>query len=288
VKLDSFAKVKEMIDALVADIKGQMALDVKTRDECGANIKTNEKETVMAKRAQQLGEEKIAALTAEIEKTDSDTQAEKDSIAATLKDMKAAETDREAENTEFQKTVLEQRAMQTVLAKALKVLKDHYGGESLAQLGSRGAMENKGKHTQTPMPGSLSGYEKQDASSGVLAMMDKIMTDSKDLEKESIETEAQAQKDYEKFIADSNAALKASYSTLATLKEKRAGLVEDKSTTEGEVAAKLEEIEGLSKVNTSLHNDCDFLLKFFDQRQQAMGDEIEAAQKAKAILSGAK
>ncbi len=60
------------------------------------------------------------------------------------------------------------------------------------------------------------------------------------------------------------------------------------SNTEKEVSDKKAEIEGLSKVNSALHNDCDFLLKFFGQRQEAMANEIEAAQKAKAILSGAK
>ncbi len=48
--------------------------------------------------------------------------------------MKKAETEREATNAEFQKTVNEQRAMQKVLAKALKVLKDHYGGTALYAL----------------------------------------------------------------------------------------------------------------------------------------------------------
>ncbi len=75
------------------------------------------------------------------------------------------------------------------------------------------------------MPGSLKGYKAQDASSGVLAMMDKIMGDSKALELESIQTEKQAQLDYEKYIADSNAALEASYGTIASLGEERADKV---------------------------------------------------------------
>ncbi|CAD7922093.1 unnamed protein product [Amoebophrya sp. A25] len=273
VRLDAFTKVKEMIDNLVADIKAQMALDVKTRDGCTVNIQTNEKETVAAKRDQQLGEEKIASLVEQIAKIDTDVVAEKESLADTLNDMKKAETEREAGNAEFQKTVNEQRAMQKVLAKALKVLKDHY---ELLQT------------DQTPMPGSLKGYKAQDASSGVLAMMDKIMGDSKALEVDSMKTEKQAQLDYEKYIADSNAALDASYATIASLGEERADKVEAKSDTEREVADKKGEVEGLSKVNTSLRNDCDFLLKFFGQRQEAMANEIEAAQKAKAILSGAK
>eukprot|EP00392_Amoebophrya_sp_AT5.2_P005350 g5359.t1 len=283
-KLDAFTKVKAMIDALVADIKAQMAADVKTRDSCGVDIKGNEKATTEAKRAAQLAEEKIAALTEEIAKCDEDVVKEKESIAATKKDMKKAEQDREAENAEFQKTVVEQREMQKVLARALKVLTDHYEKASLAQLGAA----EQGKQKQTPMPGSLSGYKQQDAGSGVLAMMDKIMTDSKELEADAIKTEGEAQRDYEKYIADSNAALDASYGTVASLEESRANKAEEKTNTETDLTNTNNDIEGLSKVNTALHNDCDFLLKFFTQRQEAMGSEIEAAQKAKAILSGAK
>ncbi|CAD7967489.1 unnamed protein product [Amoebophrya sp. A120] len=286
VRLDAFEKVKKMIDELVADIKEQMALDVKTKDECGANIKKNEKESTEAKRALQLAEEKIAALVEDIAKIDADVVAEKESIAETKKDMTKAEQDREAENAEFQKTVTEQREMQKVLSKALKVLKDHYEKASLLQL--KASAKSLSHHKQTPMPGSLSGYKKQDASTGVLAMMDKIMTDSKDLEKEALVTESSAQKDYEKYIADSVAALEASYGTVASLEEERADKVQEKADTEKAVENTKAEIEGLSKVNTALHNDCDFLLKFFTARQEAMASEVEAAQKAKAILSGAK
>lgn len=41
-------------------------------------------------------------------------------------------------------------------------------------------------------------------------------------------------------------------------------------------------------MNSTLHGECDFLIKFFPQRQEAMQSEIEACQRAKAILSGAK
>ncbi len=44
----------------------------------------------------------------------------------------------------------------------------------------------------------------------------------------------------------------------------------------------------LSQLNGQLHADCDFILKNFDVRQKARGEEIEAIKEAKAILSGAK
>lgn len=47
-------------------------------------------------------------------------------------------------------------------------------------------------------------------------------------------------------------------------------------------------IQNLGQVNAALHGNCDFLIKYFDVRQQAMANEIAACQKAKAILSGSK
>lgn len=47
------------------------------------------------------------------------------------------------------------------------------------------------------------------------------------------------------------------------------------------------ELEGLSKENANVHKECDYLLKNFDIRQKARGEEIEALQQAKSILNGA-
>merc|ERR1719493_218275 len=55
---------------------------------------------------------------------------------------------------------------------------------------------------------------------------------------------------------------------------------EDKASTTKELMATMQYIQ-------SLHNECDWLLKYFDVRQEARASEIDALGKAKAVLNGA-
>merc|ERR1719335_1608964 len=55
---------------------------------------------------------------------------------------------------------------------------------------------------------------------------------------------------------------------------------EEKATTEKELMAVVEYI-------SSLHAECDWLLKYFDVRKEARDSEIESLKTAKAVLCGA-
>merc|ERR1719183_2170085 len=48
------------------------------------------------------------------------------------------------------------------------------------------------------------------------------------------------------------------------------------------------ELEQLSNYNAELHQNCDFVMKNFEMRQEARDEEIEALRQAKGILSGSK
>jgi len=46
------------------------------------------------------------------------------------------------------------------------------------------------------------------------------------------------------------------------------------------------DLKDLAATETGLHNDCDFLIRYFSDRQNAMAGEIESLGKAKAFLKG--
>merc|ERR1719281_921526 len=100
-------------------------------------------------------------------------------------------------------------------------------------------------------------------------------------------TEKDAQADYEQFLKES-AKKRAEDSKSVADKEaaiaEMSGLLESdteaKVADEKDLAATLEEI-------SSLHSECDWLLKYFDVRKDARASEIDALGKAKAVLSGA-
>merc|ERR1719310_2731779 len=112
----------------------------------------------------------------------------------------------------------------------------------------------------------------------------------KDLDKEMTEAEAEekdAQADYEQMMSDSAEKRAADSKSLAEQEAAKADAEAslqqhgaDKKAAEKELGATLQYIH-------SLHNECDWLLQYFDVRKEARTSEIDALGKAKAVLSGA-
>merc|ERR1719164_398877 len=80
--------------------------------------------------------------------------------------------------------------------------------------------------------------------------------------------------------ADDSKSLADKEGTLADLQASLQASQEDKTSTNKELSATLQYIQ-------SLHNECDWLIQYFDVRKEARTSEIDALGKAKAVLSGA-
>merc|ERR1719326_1684024 len=122
--------------------------------------------------------------------------------------MKRASEDREAENKEFQATVADQRATQAILTKALGRLKEFYEAKSLLQTKKAPAGMNFGGE-----------YKKSAASGGVMMMIEGVIKEAADLEKEALKAEQDAQTAYEQMITDSNNSVAAKEADLASKTE---------------------------------------------------------------------
>merc|ERR1740117_1059591 len=110
--------------------------------------------------------------------------------------------------------------------------------------------------------------------------LDKEMTVAQTEEKDS-------QADYESMMKDSAAKRAGDSKTLADKEKTHADLQaslqssqEEKGSTSKELGATLQYIQ-------SPHNECDWLLQYFEVRKEARTSEIDALGKAKAVLSGA-
>merc|ERR1719162_164760 len=139
-----------------------------------------------------------------------------------------------------------------------------------------------------PPPEAPGAYKKKgEESNGVIAMIDLII---KDLDKEMTVAkteEKDAQGDYEQMTSDSASKRAQDSKSLAnkegSLANMQAALERDTDahgSTSKELGATLQYIN-------SLHNECDWLLQYFDVRRDARSSEIDALGKAKAVLSGA-
>jgi chromosome segregation ATPase len=284
-KLDAFTKVKEVIDKMVANIKQQMADDVKNKDQCGVDIRDNEQATRDAKRLKQLTESNIENLQDNIEELKEQIGQAGQAITDQKSAIKKASQEREEENKNFQTDLQAQRDMGGVLTKAFTVLKTHFDKSAKSSDASLVQVAHK---QPTDLPGEFTPYKANAGKNAVLAMFEKIIADTKSSETELLKEESESQSSYESFVADSNAQIESLASEIASMGEDKAAKGKELSNEKTTLGDTDKEIENLGQMNGALHGSCDFLLKYFDVRQEAMSSEIAACQKAKAILSGSK
>lgn len=275
VQLDAFTKVKEAMDQMVAELKAEQAEEVKLKEYCTTEFNANEQMTYTKTEEKEDLERKIEQLTTLKERLTKEINEANATIINTEIEIKKAGEAREKENAEFQTTVADQRATQTILKKALAKLESFYKKKSLLQQG------------QTP-PVHFQPMKKNAGSSPVMGMIEQIIEESVGVESEAMSAEAEAQKDYETFVKDSNDLIDKLTNDITEKTKAVATADEEQIQAETDHAATVTELEGLASYKADLHEECDFVLKNFDIRQKARLQEIEAIQEAKGILSGAK
>jgi len=112
----------------------------------------------------------------------------------------------------------------------------------------------------------------------------------RDLDKEMATHESEekaAQADYEMTMADSANKRKADSKSLDEKEGALAGFEEQLQKHQFEHKSVKKEYGALLQYIRTLHSECDWLLKYFTVRKEARVAEIDALQKAKAILNGA-
>jgi len=310
-----------MIDEMVATLKTEQADDDSKKEYCakefdqaddkkkGLERSISDLETVIADT-----KDGIASLTEEI-------AALGKSIKALDKAVAEATAQRKAENEDFTELMASDSAAKEILGFAKNRLNKFYNpslykpppkreltdedratlaaGGTLAPTAAPGGIAGTGvtvladvsQHSQAkppPPPEAPGAYKKKsEESGGVIAMIDLLV---KDLDKEMTVAKAEekdAQEDYEQMMKDS-AEKRAEDSK--NLGDKEAALADNQAALEKDteaLASTNKELAATVQYIQSLHNECDWLLQYFDVRKEARTSEIDALGKAKAVLSGA-
>jgi hypothetical protein len=283
VKLDAFTRVKKAIDDMISQLLKEKADEIKHKDFCVDEFNTNQLQTEKKEREKQDLIAKIEDLEMTIKALADAIATLKSEIAEMQVQLKRAGEDREKQNKEFQMTVADQRETQKLLKAALGVLQDFYGKKAAAA-----SFAQKQEPVGPPPPPGFEAYKKNEASGGVMSMIEQIINDAKAMEAEAIRSEEDAQKAYEDFVKETNASIEAKSKDIVNKSETKARAEADLVEAQKSKEAVMLELEQLSNYNAQLHQSCDFVLKNFDLRQTARDEEVEALRQAKAILSGAK
>jgi septal ring factor EnvC (AmiA/AmiB activator) len=316
-----FEKVIAMIDEMVQTLKTEQQDDDHKKEYCAEQFDLSDDKKKGLERSVSDLETAIEDAKEGIAATESDIKALQDSIKALDKAVADATEQRKEENEDFTELMASDSAAKEILGFAKNRLNKFYNpklykappkrelsdedratlaaGGTLAPTAAPGGIAGTGvtvladvsAHSQAkppPPPEAPGAYKKKSGESGgVIAMIDLLV---KDLDKEMTVAkteEKDSQADYETMMKDSAAKRADDSKSLAnkegTLADLQAGLQssqDEKASTTKELGATLQYIQ-------SLHNECDWLLQYFDVRKEARSSEIDALGKAKAVLNGA-
>jgi len=318
-----FEKVLTMIDGMVTTMKAEQADDDEKKQYCAAEFDEADDKKKKAEQTINDIETSMGDASETITKVTVEIQAVADGIAALDKSVAEATAQRQEENTDFKQLMAENGAAKDLLAMAKNRLNQFYNPKLYVAPPKRELSEEDriavnmgGTAPPTPAPNGIAGtdisasfvqisthtqndeappaapktagkFEKSEENSGVTAMMDLLVADI-DKEMTTAETEEKnSQAAYEKMMADA----KEKRAVDSKMKQEKEGaladaqahlesLKEDKAAAGKQLATTVEYIQ-------ALHADCDWLVQFYDTRKEARANEVDALEKAKAVLNGA-
>merc|ERR1719498_215366 len=270
---------------MIETLKAQQADEVKKNDWCKEELQENEMSTMKTKDQKADLEAKAGELENTIKTLSEEIEKAKLDISNLEVAMQRASENRKQENLDFQKTVADQTVTAEILKKALDKLATFYDEAAFAQTHAKKIALNGAKKQTPPVP--QMEYSKSSGATGVMSMIEKLIYDTKEITAESKKSESEAQAAYEALIADTNDSILDLTKAIASKTQAKAKAKKDLSSTNGDRADAITELENLGKYNADLHGECDYLIKNFNIRQKARAQEVEALQQAKQILSGA-
>jgi len=314
-----FGKIISMIDEMVVVLTKEQQSDDDKKEYCETQLdladdkkKDLERSISLLEKAISKEKEAIAMLSDEIKSLE-------DGIVALDKSVAEATEQRKEENAEFTELMANDAAAKELLGFAKNRLNKFYNpklykpppkrvlseedritvnmGGTLAPTAAPGGIAGTGitafadvsEHVKPPPPPEAPGAykKKSEDTNGVIAMVDLLI---KDLDKEmtvATTEEKDAQADYTTFMKD--AAEKRAQDS-KNLADKEGALADAQAALEKHtdtMASTKKELSANLQYILSLHNECDWLLQYFEVRKEARASEVDALGKAKAVLSGA-
>jgi len=280
VRLDAFTKVKAAMDRMVADLKAEQKAEYAKNEACKKELDQTEDKIKEGMNTKEDLDQRHAELVNILATAADDIARLNTEVADMEVSLKEAGEQRKAENGVYQQSVSDQRATIRILNMAMARLKKFYtAGTNLVEI-----------HLHAPPPPKSSAtdaFEINANSGGVMQLLSKIIGDAESVEIELKLTEQNQQKNYAELVSATTASIEADRQAIAEKQEQLSTAEGDKSETEEAQLANDASLAKLNELLVATHTDCDWIMKYFDLRQNARAEEINAIEEAKAILSGA-
>jgi len=305
----NFDKVIKMIDDMVKLLGEEQLDDNHKKEYCESQFDLAEDKTKDLSHTISGLDSKIASLEDSITTMAGEIKALEAGIESLDKSVSEATEQRKEENEAFAELMSSDAAATELLAFAKNRLNKFYnpsvyvapptttlsmedklyvqGGGVLASLVQISA-HSHGNVAPPPPPETAAVYAKKASeSTGVIAMIDMLIKDLTTEMTEAKATEGNSQKAYVEAMADAKEKRAIDSKSLTDKQAAKAGAEADLVATKTEMTETSEELMATEKYISSMHAECDWLLKYFDVRAEARTGEIESLKKAKDVLSGA-
>jgi hypothetical protein len=266
-----FAKVVTMIEDLLARLKSEAAAEAEHKAWCDEQLKENKHKRDKKTIAVEKLTAKIQKLTGEIE-----TMAEEIDIllkeqAEITKAMAEATEVRQKEKAENLATIADAKAGSAAVANALTILQQFYEGQA--------SFLQRGK--QVPEMAEYKGM----SGGGVIGMLEVIQTDFLRLEADTKAAEAQAAKEYDEFMAESEATKKRKHAEEVQLKLDKDQSEFEKGELQKDLAAEQADLDAANKYYAELKPQCLTVHVSWEERVARREEELAALNEAYEILS---
>jgi chromosome segregation ATPase len=280
-----FKKVLGMIADMIAQLKTEQTDDDEKKKYCADEFdKADDKKKVLEKGVADLNTA-IEDAKEGIDTTTTDIAALKTGIKVLDKAVAEATEQRKEENEDYTSLMASDAAAKELLEFAKNRLNKFYNPK-LYKPPAKASFAQR--EAPPPPPEDIKAYSKKgEESNGIIAMLDTLI---QDLEKEMTEaelTEKDAQQDYETMMTDSKEKRAQDSKSLLDKEGALADLEASLGDHKGNLESTKKELSATNDFISNLHLDCDFLLKYFDMRKEARTNEIDAMEKATAVLNGA-
>lgn len=284
-QLDAFTKVKEVMNKMLAELQKQQKEEYAKWELCKSNIDKTEDDIKVGEQTKEDLDAKHKTLVNEIETLSEEiAQLQKEDVDMQVA-LKEAGEQRKEQNGVFQTSITDQRATTNILNKALARLKAFYQTKSMLQVGDE--PENQPGRAVAPPPPKGKDYSKSGGAGAVTQLLMKVIENS-EVEEQQLEMDEQnSQRLYGEFVSATTKTIEAHRAAVEEKSARRSEANAAKADTEGDQLANDNELEKLGELLAAHHMECDYLLKYFDIRQQARAEEMDAITDAKAVLSGA-
>jgi len=292
-KTVGFEVVIKMIDDMVATLKKEQLDDDEKKKYCAVSLDTNEDKKKELERAVSVSETAISDLEGSISTLTDEIKALVAGIKALDKSVAEATDMRKAESDEFHELTTNNAAAKEILAWAKNRLYKFYQPkmhkeETKAPAALVQVVAQRRGVDAPPPPPEFTNYAKKTAeSTGVIAMIDLIISDiDKEMTAAQVEEE-DAQKDYEATMSKASEKRMQDSKSITEKSSAKAAAEESLQAEKDKKEGSTKELMMTSKFISELHAECDWLMTYYDVRKSARVDEVDSLGKAKAVLNGA-